>query len=73
MSTTKHIDDLHLVAFRVPYGHYRDLKDEVKSLRLENDRIRQEQVLGAALMAFQSLRESEKVRWVNTYRLELYK
>ncbi len=71
--TTKHIDDLHLVAFRVPYGHYRDLKDEVKSLRLENDRIRQEQVLGAALMAFQSLRESEKVRWVNTYRLELYK
>ena len=71
--TTKHIDDLHMVAFRVPYGHYRDLKDEVKSLRLENDRIRQEQVLGAALMAFQSLRESEKVRWVNTYRLELYK
>lgn len=71
--TTKHIDDLHLVAFRIPYGQYRDLKDEVKSLRLENDRIRQEQVLGAALMAFQSLRESEKVRWVNTYRLELYK
>lgn len=71
--TTKHIDDLHLVAFRVPYGHYRDLKDEVKSLRLENDRIRQEQVLGAALLAFQSMRESEKVRWVNAYRLELYK
>lgn len=69
----KHIDELHMVGFRVPYSRYRDLKDEVVSLRLENDRIRQEHVLGAALLAFFAMRESDKVKWVNRYRAELYK
>lgn len=62
---------MHQVGFRIPYRHYRDLKDEVRSLRHETEDIRQEQVIGAALMAFQSMRETEKVRWVNCYRREM--
>lgn len=72
-TATKHVDDLHLIAFRIPYGHYRDLKDEVRSLRLEDDSYRQEQVLGAAFLAFQAMRETDKVKWLNRYRLELAK
>ena len=60
----------HQVGFRIPYRHYRDLKDEVRSLRYEKGDIRQEQVIGAALMAFQAMRESDKVRWINCYRRE---
>lgn len=68
--TTPTSTGFHQVGFRIPYRHYRDLKDEVRSLRYEKGDIRQEQVIGAALMAFQAMRESDKVRWVNCYRRE---
>lgn len=64
-------DGLQQIGFRIPYSHYRYLKDEVRSLRYEAGDIRQEQVIGAALMAFQSMREGEKIRWINCYRREV--
>lgn len=68
---TKYIDELHQVGFRIPYGQYRNLKDEVESLRLEDDTVRQEAVIGAALMAFANMRESEKFNWIDRFRRRL--
>lgn len=64
-------DTLQQVNGRIPYRHYKDLKDEVHSLKFERADIRQEHVIGAAIMAFLNMRETEKIKWVNCYLREL--